>query len=209
MGPILNAIQRSLAKAEDPTTSANTSSASSKEAERGDVNLDHETYDRQGRSCCGCLCDMRRAVIILSALGIVIQSATIGLSSWQIDSAKKKTVDQSERDRLDGLFTVIAAMSAAGMVFLLVAMLGGLLFRNTLVLPNAVYLPVMITVSIVVNYNVANDVDAYKYGPQSFVGSIIGMVLTEYVYLTFYQEVRNGILTKENYPNERQSCCCV
>ena len=60
-----------------------------------------EEYARQGKSCCGWLCDMRRTVIIMSAIGMLLQAATIGLNRWQIDSAKDDTKNENDKDQLD------------------------------------------------------------------------------------------------------------
>jgi hypothetical protein len=47
----------------------------------------------------------------------------------------------------------------------------------------------------------------------SLIGGDLGGALVNgcfaYPHVVFYQEMRKGIMTEENYPNEIHSCCCV
>ena len=145
----------------------------------------------------------------MSAIGMLLQAATIGLNRWQIDSAKDDTKNENDKDQLDDLFVALTAISSVSIGLLFLAMMGGIRFNKHLILPNAIYLPPAVISNIVLNYNVANDVDAYDYGPRNFIGPVIAIFFAEMAYITFYREVSQGIMTKENYPNEQQSCCCV
>ena len=43
-------------------------------------------------------------------------------------------------------------------------------------------------------------------------GDIGGAIMSgffAYPHVVFYQEMKKGIMTEENYPNEIHSCCCV
>ena len=50
-----------------------------------------------------------------------------------------------------------------------------------------------------------------------FVMALVALNIPRSVYMAFFlyphffliQEIRSGIMSPENYPNEEQSCCCV
>ena len=41
------------------------------------------------------------------------------------------------------------------------------------------------------------------------IGGVIIQIIFVYPHAVFYQEMKKGIMTEQNYPNEKHSCCCV
>lgn len=157
---------------------------------------------KQGHSCCGGCCDVRRAVVVLCILSIV--GNFIGLCSSQaiktfvdgaatsfsfdddsINQAKDQTV-QSANSGMNQImiFQCIALVSAS------LSMIGAFIFNKYLVMVNVIYLTVSIFAMPSLGILVVN-----------------GLWLYPHILLVIY--IHNGIMSKENYPYERQSCCCV
>ena len=128
--------------------------------------------EKQGHSCCGGCCDVRRAVIIICIINITRCFSQLLLSAITMSMANEWQI------------IPFARIVAAGL-----AMLGAFTFNKYLVAINVISLLVPTYVS-------------------SIVWLLInGLFLFPHVFLIRY--IHNGIMTKENYPYERQSCCCV
>lgn len=54
-----------------------------------------------------------------------------------------------------------------------------------------------------------DDYTCYSTGVGGIVFGLIIIVLFAYPHIMFIIEVKKGILTKETYPREEFSCCCV
>mmetsp|Transcript_6947 Transcript_6947/g.10000 ORF Transcript_6947/g.10000 Transcript_6947/m.10000 type:complete len:191 (-) Transcript_6947:1228-1800(-) len=159
--------------------------------------------EKQGHSCCGGCCDVRRAVIIICIINIVgntiimLLSATTksmahgianGIATFDDDMFNSQAADQSVQT-LDSELNSFMIIEFARIVAAGLAMLGAFTFNKYLVAINVISLLVPSVGSII-------------------VGLLInGLFLYPHVFLILY--IHNGIMTKENYPYERQSCCCV
>ena len=158
---------------------------------------------KQGHKCCGVCCDTRRAVIIVNLVNIGLTAiALFGIAFAKANVENiQNNADQIDDDELmatlEGfndlpLGTIIAvailriAASACGVA--------GAYFYNIWLV----------------------GISALAYVLE-FIFSLIGLqidgaviaALFAYPHYFFIQEVRKGIMSKENYPNEEHSCCCV
>jgi hypothetical protein len=139
---------------------------------------------KQGHSCCGCCCDMRRAVIIVNIINLV---------SLLIQVILFLSVD------VDGVNTTLFIVaSIIGFVVLFVGIIGANQFNKWLVgiagffyAANVIYLLVL------------------SFAAPSLLFSAALSVLYVYPHVMFVVENGKGIMTQENYKNEEQSCCCV
>lgn len=154
----------------------------------------------QGRTahlCCGCCCDTRRATIIVNIINIVLSIFTLcGLGMLTSDKFAGQFDD-------DAVKTELAMLSSAAWVAYLVAALsivcGGLGIYGA-----KEYKGWMVLVAGI--WFVVNSVLSLLGGG---VGGCIMSGFFAYPHFVFYQEMRKGIMTESNYPNEMHSCCCV
>ncbi len=161
---------------------------------------------KQGHSCCGGCCDVRRAVVVLCILSIVgnfivlissdvmktFVNGTATSFSFDDDSlnqAKDQTVESAN----SGINQVMIILSIA-IICASSSMVGAIIFNKYLVLVNAIYLTVSILVSIFTT-------------PSRAILVVNGLWLYPHIFLLIY--IHNGIMSKENYPFEAQSCCCI
>lgn len=157
---------------------------------------------KQGYSCCGGCCDVRRAVIIVcifsilqNIIGLMASTATehfvngTASSLTFDDDSLNQTRDQVAEDANSSLKRAMV-LQCIGIVAASVGMLGAFMFNKYLVAVNATCLAVTIFVL-----------------PSLPVLLVHGLYLYPHVFLIMY--IHNEIMSEENYPYEKQSCCCV
>jgi hypothetical protein len=172
-----------------PTTTTTTTS------HHHQVRILRVTTERRGQSCCGFCCDMRRAVVLLNGFLIVLYS--IGLSNtlpWSSSSSSSSSHDRHQNDNDDtGRFLLMLLK----LLCFVLGLWGALSFSTW-----QLYFPMVVHLyTIVVSGGIFSDWDWVPIG--------IGIVFL-YPHVVLVQEIQNGILTKETYPFEAQSCCgCV
>jgi len=156
---------------------------------------------QQGHKCCGGCCDMRRAVIIVNLVNVVL--LTLGLLSAL--ATRKLANNGYAPDTDDDEFAAaleefknlpwptLIALQTLKIVLSIVGIAGAFKFNHILVaLSMASY--VFDAIMALIGFNVAGLLYAASFAyPHGF----------------FIKEVRAGTMTKENYPNEESSCCCV
>jgi hypothetical protein len=158
-----------------------------------------EEQQRQGRSCFGCCCDMRRAVIILSALGIVISSLSyVGNLFFLFEPAKEDATEISDIDRIDTLNIINVAMTSLAVLFYTLAIVGAIRFNNRLVLINAVYAIINFMTTAALFTRASDDIDSFDLVYVNMIGGpAIGTAMTVYVNMTFYREVTNSTMSEK------------
>lgn len=155
----------------------------------------------QGHRCCGGCCDVRRATIVVDiihacfvGLGLMSVLATRNLVSNGTydnvdDDATKAALDDFENAPV----SVLIVAATLQLVSALCGIAGAVKFQEHLVVVGAlgyVYSLIM----AVVHMNVLGLIY-----PAFFL----------YPHVFLFQEIRAGIMSEANYPNEKHSCCCV
>jgi hypothetical protein len=175
------------------------------------------TPAKRGRSCGGCLCDMRRALIILSGMGSLLSVLSLVSNYFLLyeptkDDIGERTDDTSAADdmqRLDDLFLIQIVASVLSILGFALSIRGAMTFSVRLVIPNAIYMPLGFALLNISIFRAAGDIEEFDYSSGNLIGPLIGVVMSVYVHVSFIKEVRAGIMSPENYANEEQSCCCV
>ncbi|CAB9497667.1 expressed unknown protein [Seminavis robusta] len=158
---------------------------------------------KQGHKCCGGCCDMRRATMIVNFvnMGLIllglwyivayISTSSRGGQPYQVDDDEVQEV-YAEADTFQGLGFVVAIMVIR---FLCngCGVYGAYIFHQHFVAVSLAGYILEILFALI-SFNVA--------------GLLVG-VFFAYPHVFLIQEIRAGIMTPENYPNEEQSCCCV
>ena len=153
---------------------------------------------KKARSCCGCCCDMRRAVIVVDIILLIGRAlAMLGvesllnmqLSQGSINVGNNTTelvVDHDDEvtTPVSVILVVLLGVCCAGL-----SIYGAITYNKYMVAANAIFLVVTVPFG----------------GVLSFV--VNGLYLYPHLFLIYY--IHTGVITKENYANEKQSCCCV
>lgn len=155
---------------------------------------------RHGHRCCGGCCDMRRAVIIVNIVNCLIAAygvISMAVIAKMIDNGSFPSVDTEAtiEDNVDMLRTVEhillivlfikIPLSAAGMY-------GAAKFMVA---------PIYVSLGMYILEFVLN---LFTLSP-----SCVIQLLFAYPHFFFIKQVREGIMSEENYVLEQHSCCCV
>jgi hypothetical protein len=152
---------------------------------------------KRGHKCCGGCCDVRRAVIVVNCISIgilvlgmltILTVSLVDPNSFTDDSVKA-TFDQFDAKSAG----IACAIMLVQMLFYAMGVYGAIKFNEGFV------------IAALVAYIVIFVVDAIALN----IGGILLNGFFAYPHFYFIKEMRDGIMTEENYPNEKQSCCCV
>jgi hypothetical protein len=167
----------------------------------GDANDDHDlhggpSYSRrmkQGASFCGGCCDMRRAVVVVNAIMIamIVCNCTVLL----LVSNGEVAVD-------DDVVTTKLENIPKG-PFLLVFVLQMTLYAIGIWGAISLSLWQLYLVSFMYSLTFVLNLLAFNLPAVLFAGGFA------YPHFILIREIKAGIMTRANYYNEEQSCCCV
>jgi len=155
---------------------------------------------KQGHKCCGGCCDVRRAVIIVN----IVQAVLVFMAMMSVLTMHKMSAqaqDLYDDDEVAKMMSDFGSLPVGALIAILVVkaigavigIIGGIKFNMYMTgIAGAIY-----AISCVV--------------------SIVFLDLPGAIYAGFFayphyflvKEIRSGIMSEENYPNEKQSCCCV
>lgn len=154
---------------------------------------------RQGHLCCGGCCDMRRAVIIMN----IVNAALVAMGLMGVLAAKNLVdTDAIQDDEVaavlggeDGSlpFGWLVASSVIRLILAGFAIYGAIKYNYILVIIGALSYVYEVVLSL--------------WG-LNFIG-LLYPALFLYPHIFLVKEIRSGIMTALNYPNEKHSCCCV
>jgi hypothetical protein len=155
---------------------------------------------KRGHKCCGGCCDVRRAVIVVNCVvgGLVLWGvlAVLALKTGAEHIAMKMDDDEAiaAMNKLqDAPIVPLLIRFSIALICCVFGVLGAIQYNVWMVYVAALKLCVDIVVGLC-TFNVA---------------VVIAFSLFLYPHVFFIKEVREGIMSKDNYENERQSCCCA
>jgi hypothetical protein len=154
---------------------------------------------KQGHSCCGGCCDMRRAVIICNM--IMILFAFFGLAGLELVKTQIKAEEEMGDDAAKETSAAMKDFPLGWLIFWMfvqcacycLGVLGAISFTQW---------QVMVALAC---YAIAFCINLATFS----IGGIVMSGFFAYPHVFFIKELKAGIMTPENYPNEVQSCCCV
>jgi hypothetical protein len=172
---------------------------------------------KQGSKCCGCCCDYRRAVIILSILTII--SNVIGMIIYTQSNQAIRGFDLDDDgvfDEVEDLYRQQAILAGVGLFASIVAVVGAYRYNVYMVGFNVLYIIASFITSIVLTNEAYNTVEedyngnnGIPYPITTVVFQGFFMLLYIYPHVGFMYEVKAAILSEETYPREEFSCCCT
>jgi len=190
-------------KGEDPvaTTTKNEHTDTALVVVQGDVDADAdggeyalmELYRRRAHICCGC--DTRNAILTVDTLAVcwyVVMMVSFSLllgDNLQYDDDRV----QSVMDALDNTTIGLEiARAVVGIVLASIGIVGATLFSRFMT-------------SIGAAWYVFESINCLFFG--NFIGAIVAAGFC-YPHAVFYEELKTGIMSRENYPKEKICCDC-
>jgi len=192
-----------------------------------------DQQEKQGGKCCGGCCDYRRAVIVLcivalvfSAIGIIGPSLIVASPNIQSYYATYAGLEDIIKD----LAAEVLIVEVINIVMTIIALVGAIRFNMWMVAIYVLWSIIYLIIAIFLRFKGSADIVDFletQYGSNAAkeiedvesyynIQSIISSVFTAFfvllwiypsVFLTV--EIKKGIMTKETYPREEMSCCCV
>jgi hypothetical protein len=164
---------------------------------QGDEYVQHDAPKRKAHVCCGCCCDTRKAVFVVNIISLCLY----GLGSTSVIAlAAARNLGQYDDDAVNqGLNNVTGVtigftlgFMVVGMILNAVAIYGASSFHRYCVLVGGLWF-------------VFEAVRSLAY--LDFAGAIMAAFFV-YPHAVLYTEIKNGIMTRDNYPNEKVCCDC-
>eukprot|EP00934_Nitzschia_sp_Nitz4_P000532 Nitzschia sp. Nitz4//scaffold453_size6330//1117//1662//NITZ4_009178-RA/size6330-processed-gene-0.13-mRNA-1//-1//CDS//3329552269//532//frame0 len=144
-----------------------------------------------------CLCDTRRAIIIVDTISIIFAVLLIaGWGAFTSPAFEEKFDDDvvlKDLNKLQNISWVAYVYCSLSALFCAIGIFGAVKFNPWLVLGTSIWYGLSVVCNIV-----AFD-----------IGSTIFSILFAYPHVVFYTELKSGVMSEETYPEEKYSCCCV
>jgi hypothetical protein len=156
---------------------------------------------KKGHICCGYCCDVRRAVIILNLLNILLSVLWLALFTAGYDIIENSALNPDADDAIKEEAALLKTLPMGLLIFLgllqiccyAVGIMGAIHFDRRMLKVAIGWYAMSLFANLV----------------QFQVLSAIATLL--FIYPLYYldKEIKENIMTPENYPNEVQSCCCI
>jgi Ca2+/Na+ antiporter len=191
---------------------------------------------KQGGKCCGSCCDYRRAVIILSSISIILTIITLARGEQEVDVEDDDLAKQFTAIQ-DDYSTSSLILNICSLIMALVSIVGAIQFNQHMVGLAVLYVLINFILSVVFgskavneilevlnesDYGIEDDILAPTEADQESVERavryvallsyvIVGFITAFWIYpsVMLITEIRSKIMTRETYPREEFSCCCV
>ena len=154
----------------------------------------------QGHRCCGGCCDMRRAVIIVDAVGIFIcifYAIYFAILAKVVEETDSPTFDAQTKDQVEGMMIkmehVFLTLMAIKIPLNGLGIYGAVKFK---------FWPVGVALAA---YTVEFIIDMFAFN----IGGLLLAGFFAYPHVVFLRELKSGVMSELNYPTEKYSCCCV
>jgi hypothetical protein len=152
---------------------------------------------KQGHTCCGCCCDVRRAVIVVNLLAgtylLMMVQWIFALVALRYDYNYK--------------YWALLVMNCLQLVPVGMGIFGAVYYNGWFIGVAALHYTLQFLFICNVSwYNLAMPNDLPLDEP---IAMAVAMALCAYPHFMLISEIRGGIMSPENYENEQHSCCCV
>jgi len=175
-----------------------------------------ELGEKQGSKFCGSCCDLRRAVIILAIVAIVGYSiiAIIALAFVGVVSAViVATEEQGENSDGNGNADIALGFGIVAIIFLVMPILffvfqlvAAIKYNVCMLVTVVVFQCINLVVGLLGSFTSNGTMSSISANP---IASIAIWAIFVYPTVGLILEIKKGIMSKENYPREAYSCCCV
>ena len=169
---------------------------------------DEVNGEKQGSTCCGCCCDMRRAVIIVNVFFLILSVISLILYLGTPTALTRNLDDDQLIADLEDAYVIDSIFVGVSIVVSILVIWGANQYKTWAVIVGIVWLVVQYISSVVWITIAYKDYDE-NTPIVNFVVSAIITCLFIYPHVGFVMEIKSGVMSKETYPREESSCCCV
>jgi hypothetical protein len=169
--------------------------------------------EKQGKKCCGCCCDFRRAVVVTAWICIVYSIVYMILAIVGVGLGTAVATQNDDEDIAKdaagaaGLSALYAIGFAFGICFGVFQLMAALKY-NVCMLSTCVVFQLL-----ALAYQIYNT----WLGATTSVEIIFSVIFTIIVFCAIWiyplvgliKEIKEGIMNEETYPREAYSCCCA
>jgi len=148
---------------------------------------------------------MRRAVIIVDSIDVFVCLMALGSLIGAMRALRDKDIREEVLDMFDD-DEVAEAMTDAHFFTVTCILVSIKMFASVIGIIGAVKFSICLTVIAVLAYLLQITVALIGF---INVPVLIYAAFFLYPHFVFIKEVKQGIMSKENYHNEEASCCCV
>lgn len=173
------------------------------------------TLEKQGKKCCGCWCDFRRAVVVTSWIFIVGQTIQLVSSIVGVGLGTTVAVQAEDDEVIDGGVTVAAVSTlyaigfATGICYGVFQLMAALKYNVCML--NACVVFELLYLAYGINFTFAANPEATM--TQLIITVIFQFIVCAllwiYPLIGLIKEIKAGIMSEETYPREAYSCCCA
>lgn len=181
--------------------------------------------EKQGGKCCGSCCDFRRAVIVLSIIGIVywVIILILGLTGVGVGIARAGQFSELDDDAANIAATVsslvalgagiLTAIAVVNMIFFIFQLVGALKYNMCMLVTCLVVNLIQLVYNVVTGFT---NPSTMPDGTESLAFTIISAIINLIIYILLFiyplgmliKEIKGGIMSEATYPREAYSCCC-
>ena len=168
---------------------------------------------KEGVRFLGC-CDMRRAVLILNILSFIQYSLTLLMFERFKDFYKRVFPaalddDPELEESLDDLIHDSTILIGVGMGTTALSIYGAYFYQGWAVALNGLYTIIFFIVDLILAKQFIDD-NGLRLGIFNvLISAVLMIIFGPYPHFTLAYEMYKKIMTKETYPREEMSCCCV
>lgn len=177
-----------------------------------DETMPASTGAKVGARFLGC-CDMRRAVIILNVLSLIGYALTLYVYEYQKDVLDRlyavTYVDDDLQSALDDLIDTASILIWVGVGMSFIGIAGAYYYIPVAVVLRGLYIVVAWIVEYVLTRQFAEEFNLRIGIIGTLINAIITIIFGLYPHFTLAYEMFKKTMTKETYPREEMSCCCV
>lgn len=143
---------------------------------------------KQGHKCCGGCCDTRRAVIIVNTVNAIMISMSI-ISIYLL----KEVYNEPNYYHGFGNAGIYRTISVLRIFICIIGIIGALYYKIHMI----GFTVMMYLLDAIMNF--------IGFNPMYSIVSL----LFAYPHFFLMSEIKNDIMTPDNYHNEEHSCCCI
>jgi hypothetical protein len=156
---------------------------------------------KKGHTCCGCCCDVRRAVIVIN---LVAGTYWLMIVQWIFANLARIHGDYSTTHGFN--IGAILFMNCLDLIPVAMGLFGAIYYNGWLIGVAALHY----TLQCLYYCNVLLDAAYVMTIPIDMLPAMpVVMALFAYPHFVLISEISGGIMSRENYENEQRSCCCV
>lgn len=179
------------------------------------VEANEVTLEKQGKKCCNCCCDFRRAVVVTAWIYIVFNIIYLVTAITGIGLVTAAAVASEDDGIVDGAATVAVVTTyyaigyAFGICFGVFQLMAALKYNVCMLSTCIVFHLLFLAYSIYFIFATNPDATTTQLVVTVIIQIICYVALWIYPIIGLVKEIKAGTMSEETYAREAYSCCCA